>query len=203
MTQPTSRERGRERTREHILSAARELILESGLEHLSLRKVAERAHFSPASIYEYFDSKEALIQTLAGRAIAQLEARMARVPKSLSAPRRLARFASCYISFARECPEDFLLAFHRLPSKRTSPSQSAERSPYARLLAVAREGLADGSFAPVDAETIAYGGWAIAHGLASLQVTHLKDYGADFDAADERIIAAWIDGLRNRKKEGP
>jgi len=181
--------------------AARELILESGLEFFSLRKVAERTHFSPASIYEYFDKKETLIRTLAHRAIAQLDARMVRVPTELSAKTRLKRFIGCYISFARECPEDFLLAFHRLPSGRTNPRQYQENTPYARLLEAAREGVADGPFVPLDAETIAYGAWALAHGLAILQVTHLKNYDADFELADKHIVDTWLEGLCLRKKE--
>jgi AcrR family transcriptional regulator len=200
MKKTTSRTRRHERIREHILMAARELVLEMGVEHFSLRKLAERAHFSPASMYEYFDSKEALLHALATRAIAQLHARMARVPNSLRASTRLARFASCYLSFAREYPEDFLLAFLLLPSKRTCHHQNVEGSPYARLLEAAHDGLADGSFAPEEAETIAYGAWALVHGLATLQTTHLKHYDADFETADKKIIATWLCGLRPRKK---
>jgi len=191
--------RRHEEIREKVLQAARELVFESGAEHLSLRKVAGRAGFSPSSIYEYFDSKEEIIQTLAGCVISQLDARMAKVPESLDASSRLAGFAACYIAFAREQPEDFLLAFHRLPSGRTSPAQNVEGTPYGRLLKAAREGLEDGIFAPQDPETIAYGAWALAHGLATLQITHLKGYDVDFVAADEDIVAAWIAGLGGKR----
>jgi len=189
-----------EQTREKILGVAREMALESGPAQLSLRKVAAAAGFSPSSIYEYFESKEEIVQTLAENAIAQLDALMAKVPKSLSAPSRLTRFAACYISFARKQPEDFLLAFYRLPSGRTSPEQSVSGTPYGRLLEAVRDGIEDGSFTPQDPETIAYGAWALAHGLAILQVTHLKNYDMNFNKADKLIIAAWIAGFGAGKK---
>jgi len=198
MSKPTLRERRHERNREQILMAARELVLEVGVEHFSLRKLAERTHFSPASMYEYFDSKEALLQALAERTIGQLGARMARIPDSLRASTRLARFAACYLSFAREYSEDFLLAFLILPCKRKHLPGYPEGSPYARILKAANDGLADGSFAPQKAETIAYGAWALVHGLATLQITHLKNHDVDFEAEDKKTVATWLRGLHSK-----
>ena len=188
-----------DQTKEKILKTARDLVLESGPDKLSLRKVAAAASFSPSSIYEYFESKEEIIQTLAASTVSKLDALMAKVPKSIDAPSRLARFMACYITFARKQPEDFLLAFHRLPSGRTSPAQAVEDTPYGRILKTARDGIEDGSFLPQDAETIAYGAWGLAHGLATLQVTHLKNYDVNFKTADKVIITAWISGLGRKK----
>lgn len=46
---------------------ARELVLEKGADALSLREVGARAGYSPASLYEYFDSKESLVGSLLPR----------------------------------------------------------------------------------------------------------------------------------------
>ena len=45
------------RTKRIILQAAKELIHENGFNRLSLRGVAARAGFSPASLYEYLQEK--------------------------------------------------------------------------------------------------------------------------------------------------
>jgi AcrR family transcriptional regulator len=62
--EPTPRQR-------EILDHAFELVQQSGLAHLTLRKVAERVGFTEAAIYRHFPSKsalvDALVRTLGGR----------------------------------------------------------------------------------------------------------------------------------------
>ncbi|KAB2962585.1 MAG: TetR/AcrR family transcriptional regulator [Thermoanaerobaculia bacterium] len=62
--EPTPRQR-------EILEHAFELVQQSGLTHLTLRKVAERVGFTEAAIYRHFPSKaalvDALVRTLGGR----------------------------------------------------------------------------------------------------------------------------------------
>jgi len=53
-----------ERTRERILEAAAEQLLEEGLEELSLPRAAQRARVSVPTIYRHFPTKEALMQEL-------------------------------------------------------------------------------------------------------------------------------------------
>jgi AcrR family transcriptional regulator len=194
-----ARERRHDRSRRGILEAARELVLESGVENLSLRKVAERADYSPASLYEYFDGKDHLVRELAAEVMRRLDARLAQVPTTLAPPKRLVRLGLSYVAFSRENPEDFLLLFTRLRSRRRSPAEPpGQASPYARIVGAVREGVEGGWFArreDRDVETIAYGLWAIAHGMAMLQLTHLHGYDADFEAADALALEAFIAGL--------
>ncbi|MCA1703301.1 MAG: TetR/AcrR family transcriptional regulator [Actinobacteria bacterium] len=53
-----------ERTRERILEAAAEQLLEEGLEELSLPRAAQRARVSVPTIYRHFPTKAALMQEL-------------------------------------------------------------------------------------------------------------------------------------------
>ena len=194
-------ERRRIRSRELILSAARELVLEVGPDKVSLRKIAERAGYSPSSLYEYFDGKDALLRALSQRVAERLSRRLATVPQSLPAPRRLVRYGQEYVRFARALPEDFLLLFLHLRSQRTAHAQPVEAaSPYRPILLAAQEGLATGAFnaAAGDAETLAYGLWAVVHGLAMLQLTHLKGYEVDFEVADSAVIESYVAGLTRR-----
>ncbi|HTO98880.1 MAG TPA: TetR/AcrR family transcriptional regulator [Myxococcales bacterium] len=192
-------ERRQERSRGRILSAARELILRHGVENLSLRAVAERAGYSPASLYEYFAGKDDLIATVAQEVAGRLDQRMGSVPAGLPPERRLIRLGAAYVDFARAHSEDFLLLFHRLKSARKSAREAAgPGSPYARVLGAAQEGCRSGvlraseGFGP---EEMAYALWALAHGMAMLQLTHLKAYQADFEESDrkalERLVAAF------------
>ena len=55
------RDQQRRLTRELILRAAADEIVEGGLEGLALQAVAERAGVSKRTLYNYFDSREALL----------------------------------------------------------------------------------------------------------------------------------------------
>lgn len=58
-------ERDRESVRRSILDAARELFVRDGYGNVSIRKIAERIEYSPASIYSYFPSKDDIFFALA------------------------------------------------------------------------------------------------------------------------------------------
>ena len=77
------RERRRASTREEILTAARELLLEVGPEELSLRQVARRADFSPAALYTYFANRDELVASLFAESFERLYAYLHRVPADL------------------------------------------------------------------------------------------------------------------------
>jgi AcrR family transcriptional regulator len=60
----TLRQRQKQVARDLMLQAAAELIAEDGLDALSLAQVAERAGVSKRTLYNYFDSREALLEDL-------------------------------------------------------------------------------------------------------------------------------------------
>ena len=100
------RDRRRLSTREEILIAARELMLEVGPEALSLRQVARRADFSPAALYTYFASRDELVAALFAESFERLDAYLRRVPPELPADRRVVELGMAYLDFARENPMD-------------------------------------------------------------------------------------------------
>src|SRR5688500_7951298 len=56
------REREKEALRTRSVEAARDLASEEGLDALSMRAIAQRAEYSPATIYLYFRDKDALLR---------------------------------------------------------------------------------------------------------------------------------------------
>ncbi len=185
--------------RRTILEAARALVLEHGHQDLSLRAVAAKAGFSPASLYEYFEGKDDLMGALAQGASAQLgRAMQAAIDEARTAQTALVGIGEAYVCFARDHREDFLLLFQRLPSRRSAMEQAIpENSPYAVLAGVVREALVERGHRP-SAKTVehaAYALWSLAHGLSMLQLTHLRGFAADFDAADKKALTALVRGL--------
>jgi AcrR family transcriptional regulator len=188
-----------EETRQEILKAARSLVLKVGHERLSLREIARTAGFSPASLYEYFDGKDAIVQTLAARASGSLRLALEKASKHGSDDRaRLSALGVAYVAWAKSHPEDFRLLFSQLPSKRQSfPEAPGAGSPYLLVLDAVRLARASGAVrirGDQDVERLAYGLWAAAHGMAMLQLTHLKTFKADFAAADRKVFASILEG---------
>lgn len=62
-----TREEGRERTREHLLEAARVAVARNGYDGTSIADIAEAAGFSKGAFFSNFESKEALLLELLRR----------------------------------------------------------------------------------------------------------------------------------------
>lgn len=184
-----SRARRAARTREEILDAARALIVEQGLEKVSLRAVAKAVDYSPAALYQYFDNKDDLLAELARRAATELQAAM--LSAAEGHPRPLVALAESYVHFARTHTQDFLLLFTRVTSSRRSLEQTAG-GPYAVLLGAMADALPGADHRRIEERT--YGLWALTHGMAMLQVKHLQGFDADFPAADHDAIIALLRG---------
>jgi len=198
MEQPNRKQRHAD-MKEAILDAARAAMLEHGPAQFSLRDVARRSGYSPAGLYEYFSGKEDLVRAVADESLARLYAYLSRAAGDLAPAQRLVELGLAYVRFARENPQHFMLIFGQLPSRRTTlqapPSGS---SPYRLVLQAAQEGIDTGVFAArpdFGAEQIAYGLWALAHGMATLQQTHLQHFQANFETHDRRVLEQFVAGL--------
>jgi AcrR family transcriptional regulator len=193
---PDRRRRRQERTRAQILEVARGLVRDEGFDRVSLRRVAEAADYSPASLYEYFDGKEALLTALAHQASARLAKRLRdAVARTLDEP--LVAVGLAYVRYAREVPEDFQLMFSRA-TRWPSPDPGASPELTAVLAEIVGAALAEGRIALGGferTEHLTYALWALVHGMATLQLTLPAQPGVDYDAADGAALRAFLRGL--------
>lgn len=172
---------------DRILDKARNLVMENGWDRFSLRALARAVELSPASLYEYFDGKEAILEAVADRARKRLLDVLREVPAD--AEQRLVELAMAYVGFARRHREDFMLLFARSNAENVP----GKNSPYAIWLNQATRELGG-----ADPHTAAYGVWACAHGLAMLQLTELGAVEADFDRSDRHTVQALVGALSGR-----
>lgn len=107
------------RTREAILDAARELVLDAGQERLSIRRVAERAGVTHGTIYLYFRDKDDLLYQVAETAAQDMVARLRRLPRSLDAAERLRQTYLRLADAALEAPDAFHFVFTLRPARAT------------------------------------------------------------------------------------
>ncbi|HEY8485105.1 MAG TPA: TetR/AcrR family transcriptional regulator [Longimicrobiales bacterium] len=106
MASSNRRERHREQLRRRILTAAREVAVREGWHAVTIRKIASRVEYSAPAIYEYFDSKEALLVELAREGFRLLAAELRAAATAVQRPEaRLLALANAYWDFAWKHPE--------------------------------------------------------------------------------------------------
>ena len=90
--------------RERILATASRLIVKNGLQS-SRSAIAEEAGVATGSLYNYFDSKEALVRGVYGRVTEQMT-ELVTVETAPEMPHdvRVQRYISQYLEFIREDP---------------------------------------------------------------------------------------------------
>ena len=104
-------QRERDRTREAILTAARDLFVTEGYRNVSMRKIAERIEYSPAAIYSYFPSKDDIFFALTEEGFRLLAAYLTPATSVTDPLERLRRGLWAFYSFSKTHPEYFELMF--------------------------------------------------------------------------------------------
>lgn len=197
------RERRRSRTREAILREALAMMAEGGSGAIVLRELAQRLDYSPAALYRYFASREEIISTLAGESMAMLADYLRAAPDSGDID-PLGAVGLGYLAFAREEPVRFQLLFTEMPSTRSGLDDlAADGSAYAIVLGTARAAMNEGRIGShLNAESVAYTLWALVHGMAVLEATHLRGFDAQFDCLHEQALDHLIQGWREPDRAG-
>jgi len=200
MAELTPRERRHQKTKQAILQAAREIISEKGVAGLSLREVADRIDYSPAGLYEYFNSKDEIIAAVSEEGFERLSAYLNRVPTDLSPAKRLLELGVAYIDFARHNPEHFMLIFTWLPPKKILLIGSVDSDTPYGILRQAVEAFmqAEGISLPGGrtVDDLAYILWAHVHGMAMLQQTVFRHDGYEFGSLDHWALEVLSRGLK-------
>jgi AcrR family transcriptional regulator len=167
-----------------LVSAAMELLEESGERELSLRAVARRAGVSPAAPYRHYADREALVSAVAGLGYRELAERLAAAHPSPSTPEQLASVAIAYVQFALERPALFRIMFGE-PCDRDNDERVAATAAVSAYV----HSIAQRTFPGADDEALATAIWALVHGLAFLHLDGKLDSSSPSAVAD-RVTAA-------------
>jgi AcrR family transcriptional regulator len=196
--------RGVDDTRALLLTAARDLFLETGVTRFSLREVARRVGISPAAVYRHFEHKEALILAACTQGFQIFSSYLVR---ALSAPTPLARLLAAgeqYRAFGVDNPLDYRFIFMS-PAEEACPPEGPEPEPdlpqystFRFLVDRVSECIATGALKPGDPESLAVSIWAHVHGLVSLRLSgHFNWLGDDRAFAEHyrASVASLLGGL--------
>ncbi len=154
-----------------ILDTAMKLFLEKGFENITIRHIAEKIEYSPATIYLYFKDKDEIIYTLHREGFEELYRRQQTTLTTKDPLKRLHRHAEMYVSFALENPEYYDLMFiKRGPVKKIKEKMNWDIG--MRSYDLLRKNIEDcmdaGFFQKTNIDVAAFSLWSYVHGIASL-----------------------------------
>ena len=167
-----------------ILEATEALLLDQGVEGVSIRKVSKRCGYTAPTIYHHFGDKSGLIDALLEERFRVVRELMAAIPRGGDPARRLREMARAFLRFALENPDHYrLLSTPRDAGSGGVPSAEAARD----LVKGSLEELASqGTLLTRDTEAAFQVIWATLHGLISLYLTR-----PDYDFSDNLVDLAF------------
>jgi AcrR family transcriptional regulator len=153
-----------------ILKTAMNLFLEKGFENITIRNIAEKIEYSPATIYLYFKNKDEILFTLRREGFEKLYEHQRSSLKLDDPLKRLHKHGEAYIQFALENPEYYDLMFMMREPVVIQEINDCDigLASYELLKTNVEECIEAGLFPRTDIEVAAFSLWSYVHGIASL-----------------------------------
>lgn len=105
------KEREKAEMRRRIVDVAIKMFVEDGYEKVSIRNIADKIEYSPATIYLYYKDKDQLLYDVQTEAFATLATEFLQKVNSRDPFKRLEQLAHAYLEFSRNHPELYDLMF--------------------------------------------------------------------------------------------
>ncbi len=167
------KERKKKEMRNVILETAMKLFLEKGFHNVSIRRIAEKIEYSPATIYLYYKDKNEILYDLHALGFEKLY----KMQKKLLAIKdpfdRLYEHARIYISFALKNPEYYDLMFiMRGPAEKIKEKKHWETGlrAFEFLRGNVKECIEAGYLPDINPDVAAFSFWSFTHGMVSLVI---------------------------------
>ena len=209
MTTRARREREKEKRRQSILQAAREVFFENGFHRATVDNVAERAEVSKGTVYLYFESKETILAHLLLEALDELIEELEQAyaaDESIAADERLRQLGWAYLRFFEREPEYFRLL---MAMDRGRFQDSVTPEVYQEVLSASleglnwvikaiRQGIGEETFRCCDVRLAASTLWAMLNGVLELMNHPLRRemVGMECEVLYRTAVETVIQGLR-------
>ena len=163
----------REDARRAILDATEVLLVESGYEAFSMRRLAERCGYTAPTIYHYFNDKKGLFDTLLEERFRRMVDSVRRVRRSEDPVERLLAVGQAFLRFGLRNPSHVQLLTALRPDPTDPPQSSVEARELieAPLVELAQQG----RLLVRDVEEAFQCLWIAMHGAMSMLITR-PDY---------------------------
>jgi AcrR family transcriptional regulator len=188
------KERHKEELKKEILIAAKELFAQNGLEATTIRNIAEKIEYSPATIYLYYKDKNEIVHALHQEGFKLLVSYFLVLDHVSDPFERLKAMGRAYIRFCLENQGIYQLLFIiEEPLQHVESCVKQAWSEGDRAFDILMKTVSDcqrqGYFKGLSSEKMAFVIWSTMHGLCTLRISgHLghvtiaRESGSDLDA---------------------
>ena len=177
-----------------LLDAAKAMVKESGIEGLSLRKLADKVGVSRTAPYHHFKDKNDLLCGIAEEGFHHWHETAMKIfdQADLTPKERYQKFIYGYISYAAENPELYDLMFGRTIWKQKSATQSLKEVAYPSFqyqVAMTKKWQEQGLM-PANEDTLrlAQVTWGTMHGIARLLIDGIYADNSHIDEMCETAV---------------
>lgn len=181
------REKEREELKRLILDAAKELFVENGLEHTTMRNIADKIDYSVGTVYLYFEDKDSILFEINNSGFSLLKQYMIEAMSITEDPyQQLGNIARAYVKFALEnrslydlmfimtAPIDYICKHH-------GGEWGEGQNTFDFLQMLIQRCLDNKSILEGDSKTLSVLFWSIAHGMSSLYIRGRLEVVEDTD----------------------
>jgi AcrR family transcriptional regulator len=187
-----------------IMDAAMRMFVEAGYEKTSIRNIAEKIEYSPATIYLYYKDKDELLYDVQAQGFAQLLELFQQKATDKDPFKKLAQMSKAYVEFGMGHPDIYDLMFIiRAPMNKVEEEGSKwvnGEACFQYLVVTLEECIEKGLIKFTDKMVGALSIWSMLHGLVSLNV-RCRIKVSDLDEADiPGVIDISIDSYLNMIK---
>ncbi|MGB0951901.1 MAG: TetR/AcrR family transcriptional regulator [Planctomycetota bacterium] len=154
--------------RQSLVDEAVRQLEASGVESLSLRKVAAGVGVSHTAPYRHFRNKDELLAAVAAEGFGALRICMEEAgSRETKAPARLIAIGVAYVTFAVQHPSHFRVMF-RLHPEAPEELQRLGQAAFQVMVETIEAGIQANQFREASLETLGLAAWTMVHGQASL-----------------------------------
>ena len=177
-----------------IRDGARTLFARDGYANFSMRKLAAVIGYSPAAIYLYYQSKEALFRVLVDESFERLHASLlALTAEPAGDPaERLKRGLRLYVEWGVSHPHDYQIAFHE-PVLSNGPYRV--HPAFDLLRSLVAECLPEGKARGKAVQRSSQAAWAAVHGITSLLILRPSFPWESKEAVVREVIESAVNGI--------
>ena len=194
------RAREKERLRQQILVAARELFVNEGYDNLSMRKIANKIEYSPTTIYLYFKDKADLLNSVCQETLLNLLNTLEQLKREESDPiEALRKSGQAYVKFGLKYPQDYKLTFVIRPQFQKGlglEEGSVGEKVFNYLREMVSECIQQKKFREMDIETTGQVLWAAVHGVTLLLIDFPDFPWTEKNTLIDTVIHTTIEGLK-------
>ncbi len=177
-------------SRDRIIEVSRALLEDEGVEHLTIRRIAEKIGRTQPAIYQHFASKDAILAAVVVEGFVALAEHLKRSGKTRKSA--LPAVAKAYLRFGLERPRLYNVMFVEPPAVAFAAG-SATPAPLRAAFRILASAVGESGLDENRVETATEVVWAALHGLVTLSITNRLRPGRAMQRDRlEQLIAAIV-----------